>query len=324
MTIWSGEIEELQKIYDNFRGYLPYIVKELEKLISSDDPNVVMLYSRRCLEVIITDLCESELKRARKTEPLKGIIDKLNSEEKVPPHIITSMHSLNSLATYGTHPKDFDPEQVKPVLNNLAIIIKWYLKYKDFKVVSSKDEGENIFLNVDNDLPVKIASGRRVRFLLIFTGIIILAVLVFIFYPFILRNSAPEKPDEKSVKPVSFTINSEFGDFNNLIKQRLVQDGYVFTEIDPEYRFRIISDPPGDPVSVNGDADGFDYFYNSSSIRISINDQPPFTIGVIVPKTNPVPSYQEAKNEYRKQFLNAMNNNFEEIYNQIRKHVPEV
>jgi len=41
------------------------------------------------------------------------------------------MEGLNSLSTFGTHPKEFDPEQVKPVLNNLAIIIKWYLRYKD-------------------------------------------------------------------------------------------------------------------------------------------------------------------------------------------------
>ena len=136
MAFWSGEIKELDKLYQSFRGELPDIVKELEQLIRTEDPNVVMLYSRRCLEVIITDLCESELKRPRKTEPLKGIIDKLNSEEKVPAHIITSMHSLNTMANYGAHPKDFDPEQVKPVLNNLAIIIKWYLKHKDFQVVS--------------------------------------------------------------------------------------------------------------------------------------------------------------------------------------------
>jgi len=31
---------------------------------------------------------------------------------------------------YGAHPKEFDPRQVKPVLNNLATIIEWYLKYK--------------------------------------------------------------------------------------------------------------------------------------------------------------------------------------------------
>ena len=136
MTIWAGEIKELDNLYESFKGHLPDIVKELEQLIRTDDANVVMLYSRRCLEVIITDLCECELKRPRKTEPLKGIIDKLNSEEKVPSYIITSMHSLNSMATFGTHPKDFDPEQVKPVLNNLAIIIRWYLKYKDFQITS--------------------------------------------------------------------------------------------------------------------------------------------------------------------------------------------
>ena len=101
-----------------------------------------MLYSRRCLEVIITDLCECELKRPRKTEPLKGIIDKLNREEKIPSHIIASMHNLNSLSTYGTHPKDFDPEQVKPVLFNLAIIIKWYLKYKDAQTTIKKNRKE--------------------------------------------------------------------------------------------------------------------------------------------------------------------------------------
>ena len=102
-----------------------------------------MLYSRRCLEIIVTDLCECELKRPRKTEPLKGIIDNLHREEKVPSHIITSMDSLNSLSTYGTHPKDFDPEQVKPVLSNLAIIIKWYLKYKDTQTIT-KPRAEEI------------------------------------------------------------------------------------------------------------------------------------------------------------------------------------
>jgi hypothetical protein len=112
-------------------GRFPDPEKDLEHLIKTDDENVALLYSRRCLEIIITDLCECELKRPRKTEPLKGIIDKLHREEKVPAHIITSMESLNSLSNYGTHPKEFDPEQVKPVLINLSIIIKWYIKYKE-------------------------------------------------------------------------------------------------------------------------------------------------------------------------------------------------
>jgi hypothetical protein len=142
MTIWTTEIKEIEKLYESFKGQLPELEKELEQLIETKDANVVMLYSRRCLEVIITDLCECELKRPRKTEPLKGIIDKLHKEEKVPSHIITSMHGLNELSTYGAHPKDFDPEQVKPVLINLDIIIKWYLKYKGSQIVSKPNPEE--------------------------------------------------------------------------------------------------------------------------------------------------------------------------------------
>ena len=134
MLIWSAEIKELEILHSSIKGHSAELEKELEQLIKTEDANVVMLYSRRCLEVIITDLCECELKRPRKTEPLKGIIDKLNQGEKVPSYIIASMHSLNSLSTFGAHPKEFDPEQVKPVLNNLSTIIKWYLKYKTEKV----------------------------------------------------------------------------------------------------------------------------------------------------------------------------------------------
>jgi TolB-like protein len=133
MSIWSAEIKELEEIYESLKVNLSNLEKELSRLIKTDDENIVLLYSRRCLEVIITDLCECELKRPRKTEPLKGIIDKLNKEEKVPPHIVASMQSLNSMSTFGAHPKEYDTDQVKPVLNNLATIFRWYLKYKNLR-----------------------------------------------------------------------------------------------------------------------------------------------------------------------------------------------
>ena len=136
MAIWSAEIKELERLNVSLIDHFPELEKEVIQLIRTEDENVAMLYSRRCLEIIVTDLCECELKRPRKTEPLKGIIDKLNKEEKVASYIVTSMHGLNSLSTYGAHPKDFDPEQVKPALNNLAIILKWYLKYKGIEVIS--------------------------------------------------------------------------------------------------------------------------------------------------------------------------------------------
>src|SRR4030042_553565 len=136
MQIWSAEIKELESLHTSLKGQFPDLEKELEQLTETKDANVILIYSRRCLEVIITDLCENELKRPRKTEPLKGIIDKLSHEEKVPSHIIVSMQYLNSLSTFGAHPKDFDPEQIKPVLINLATIIKWYVKYKDTQIIS--------------------------------------------------------------------------------------------------------------------------------------------------------------------------------------------
>ena len=111
MTIWTAEIKELETLYTSIKGRFPELEKELARLIKADDENMVLLYSRRCLEVIITELCESELKRPRKTEPLKGIIDKLHHEEKIPSHIITSMQNLNSLSTsvwyFGDFKKQF-------------------------------------------------------------------------------------------------------------------------------------------------------------------------------------------------------------------------
>ena len=112
------------------------------QLTKNEDPNVLLLYSRRCLEVIINDIYKSELNIHRKTEPLQGVIDKLNREGKIPSHIIASMHSLNSLSSFGAHPKDFELKQVKPVLNNLEIVIKWYLDYKKIAVDDKTDISE--------------------------------------------------------------------------------------------------------------------------------------------------------------------------------------
>jgi tetratricopeptide (TPR) repeat protein len=173
-------------------------------LIKSEDANVILLYSRRCLEVIITDLCEYELKRPRKTEPLKGIIDKLHKEDKIPSNIVSSMYGLNDLSTYGAHPKDFDPEQVKPVLNNLAIIVKWYLKYKNV-VALSKTEGEGekgrsrdeplkeeeIKVRKEKqEKPAKAGKRKLISIVTIVATLIIAAILV---YPKIFKKDTLEK-----------------------------------------------------------------------------------------------------------------------------------
>jgi TolB-like protein len=149
MPIWTTEIKEIEWLNASLAGHFPLLEKEMGLLLRTEDENVAMLYSRRCLEVIVTDLCETELNRPRKTEPLKGIIDKLNKEEKVPSYIITSMHGLNSLSTYGAHPKDFDPDQVKPALSNLAIIMKWYLTFKGIDILTKLSLVEQDAISVE-------------------------------------------------------------------------------------------------------------------------------------------------------------------------------
>jgi TolB-like protein len=179
MTIWSAEIKDLEKLYDSLKDNHPKLEKELEKLIKTYDENMVLVYARRCLEVIITHLSEQELKRPRGTEPLKGLIDRLNKEEKIPYNITVSMQNLNSLSTFGAHPKDFDPRQVKPVLLDLTTIIEWYMRYaENLDVVGVKPEttkdARKAFLHQGK----KSHKPRRV--LLLISGILLACILVIV------------------------------------------------------------------------------------------------------------------------------------------------
>jgi len=179
MTIWKNEIKDLVKLYDTFRGQHPGLDKELERLIKSDDENIVLVYARRCLEVIITELSERELQRPRGTEPLKGIIDKLNKEEKVPNNIIVSMQNLNSLSTFGAHPKDFDPRQVKPVILDLTTVLEWYLKYLETQtsVEEEKDVVKEKRKETAGFRKVSSKTGRRV---IIVAGILMISAGILI------------------------------------------------------------------------------------------------------------------------------------------------
>jgi len=188
MIIWSAEIKEIENLLESFKGQIPDLEKELGQLIKSDDANVLMLYSRRCLEVIITDLCERELKRPRKTDPLKGIIDKLNKEEKVPSHIITSMDHVNGLSTYGAHPKDFDPEQVKPVLNNLAVILKWYLRYKGIQIPENDESEQEKSASKQNEIRAKVSVKPKKKHIMFLTGLTLLIIAIVVLNLFNVLN----------------------------------------------------------------------------------------------------------------------------------------
>jgi TolB-like protein len=207
MQIWSSEIKELEKLYDSLHGRLPGLEKDLIQLIKTDDENVVLLYARRCLEIIITDLCECELKRGRGTEPLKGIIDKLSREKKIPSHIIASMQNLNNLSTFGVHPKEFDPEEVRPLLLNLATIIKWYLKYKETQgTVSVISEGSEHEITELTDEP-KSSNKSKKRMALLASGIVLLAaiIIVCLFVFNITGNKKQPLETEKSIAVLPFT-----------------------------------------------------------------------------------------------------------------------
>jgi len=211
MQIWSAEIKELETLHTSVKGQFPSLEKELEQLIRTEDANVVLLYARRCLEVIVTDLCEKELKRPRKTEPLKGIIDKLNREGKVPSHIIVSMQYLNSLSTFGAHPKEFDLQQVKPVLNSLSTIIQWYLKYKDVQTISRPEEEE-----VKDETKGAVDSTEQIqkpkkRLILLLSGlalvIVIVVVILFVFN--IIGGRKQLKEMDKSIAVLPFISMSD-------------------------------------------------------------------------------------------------------------------
>ena len=198
MAIWSSEIKELAQLYESLEGQLPELEKELGRLIKADDENMILLYSRRCLEVILTDLCECELKRERGTEPLKGIIDKLHKEGKVPAHIITSMHGLNDLSAYGAHPKDFDPRQVRTTLINLETILGWYFKYMGIDIRGKEDvqfKSESLEevrkeARIEGHEKTVISTNQKLLSGVLITAILAIAAIV--AYPKIFNKKSPE------------------------------------------------------------------------------------------------------------------------------------
>jgi TolB-like protein len=211
MTLWSAEIKELESLYSLIKGRFPELEKEQKRLVKADDENMVLLYSRRCLEVIITDLCECDLKRPRGTEPLKGIIDKLNHEKMVPSNIIASMEGLNTLSTFGTHPKDFDPEQVRPILLNLATIIKWYLKYKDTQIIGQiKPDEANKESKEKDDTREGIYKPKK-KLILLLSGLLIIgAIIVVALFLFnIVGGEKQTKGIEKSIAVLPFKMLSD-------------------------------------------------------------------------------------------------------------------
>ena len=82
------------------------------------------------------------------------------------------MHNVNSMSTFGAHPKEFELEQIKPVINNLTTIIKWFSKYSD-----SQTTGKPIVKKE----PYSTTTVKRIKprkKLVVISGLILASVVI--------------------------------------------------------------------------------------------------------------------------------------------------
>jgi hypothetical protein len=103
------------------------LVTELDGLITTPGDVPRLNFARRSLEVIVIDLCEAKLRRERGTGPLQTIIIDLRRGKSIPEHVVASMLNVNNLGTFGAHPKDFSPTQVRESFGSLASVLDWYI-----------------------------------------------------------------------------------------------------------------------------------------------------------------------------------------------------
>jgi len=105
------------------------------------------------------------------------------------------------LSTYGTHPKDFDPEQIKPVLNNLDIIIKWYLKNKKIVTIDEakvdeeeirlmKEPLEEVSIKERSEMQEKPAKSGVRKLITIVTIVAIVIIVAILTYPKIFKRNS--------------------------------------------------------------------------------------------------------------------------------------
>jgi TolB-like protein len=129
----------------------------------------------------------------------------------VPSHIIASMQNLNTLSTFGAHPKEFDPEQVRPVLINLTTIIKWYLKYKDKQIIN-KSEAEEVIneTKVPENSTEQIQKPKK-RMILLPSGLALVVVVIIgaLFLFDVIGGGKPTKELEKSIAVLPFKLLSD-------------------------------------------------------------------------------------------------------------------
>lgn len=129
---WSPELEDLRQYHDVFPAeQFPTLVPELTSLGEMTQGIDTLNRARRLLEIIVIDLCKTDLQRERGTEPLKGILDRFAKDKVIPECVISSMYNVNELGKYGSHPKDFDEQrQVREALLSPVTVLHWYAQHR--------------------------------------------------------------------------------------------------------------------------------------------------------------------------------------------------
>jgi hypothetical protein len=243
-NIWTEELKEILKLKSIFTIENTNLVKELDSLLNAQDEVVALLYSRRALEVIVTEICLDKLCRDRGNEPLLSIIDRLVKDKAIPEFIHSAMHNLNRNAIYGAHPKDFDPRQVRTAIIELLTILDWYFKEKDYKKVIEniasleKPEVKTIIVppsiqkkNLQDEKPnlsqpeneASLQTHTRKRLLPIFISIVLLLLIFIAIAIFFVTKKNPEikaKPEttEKNI------INTEKEKMSSQLPKPKVSD----------------------------------------------------------------------------------------------------
>ena len=148
--------------------------------------------------------------------------------------------------------KDFDPEQVKPVLNNLDIIIKWYLKYKGFQIPAKQKQ--EVQANT-----IKPGKGKKfslsVKLGILISGIMVIIVILGAFIFFLNRLTKVRWAKETALPEMELLINK--GDISSAFN--LVQKAEKYIPKEPKLKelsslvtskLTILTDPPGADVYI--------------------------------------------------------------------------
>ena len=124
-----SDFERLRGYYEQLRGRALALEEELGAALNSLDVVAALVRARRALEVIIIELCERNLNRARGTEPLRGILDRLPKEcpGLVPDAVLAAMRYINELGNLGAHPKPITGRETQSAFSALSSVIEWYL-----------------------------------------------------------------------------------------------------------------------------------------------------------------------------------------------------